>query len=85
MRAFLNAVLAFIGVPSLTDEEFEALTLESTDDAAEVYAALSQVLIARESVSAAHDRLVFYYQAMGVEVTPAPLAKSNILIGGGME
>lgn len=81
MRDTLNAILAFIGSASLTDAEFNALTLESTEDAREVYEALSQVLSARESVSTMIDRLTAYFKAKGYDFTPAQ-GKSNIFLGG---
>lgn len=85
MRDFLNGILSFIGAESLTDEEFEALTIESADYDAETFTALSNVLISRESVSTLHDQLAHYFQAKGVAVTTADVAASNIYLGGALE
>jgi len=81
MRAYLNAILTFIGCESLTDEEFDALTLEDTEDQVEVYESLLSVLEARESVSETTSRLQFYFQAKGVEVSEADSGSSNIFVG----
>lgn len=78
----MNAILAFIGAASLSDDEFNALTIEDQVYTEEVYLALIGVLDARESVTSTRDRLTHYFQARGVEVTAPSAAKSNILVGG---
>ncbi len=82
MRAFLDAVLSFIGATSLTDDEFAVCDgmLEDTSDNLKNYQALDTVLESRESVSSNRDRLRYYYLAKGVEVEELK-GISNILIG----
>jgi hypothetical protein len=81
LRDFLNGILAFIGAESLTDLEFDSLTIDSAAYNSDTYEALSSVLESRESVSTIQDQLYFYFKAKGVEVTEASTAKSNIFIG----
>ena len=84
MRTFLNNILAFIGTTSLTDEEFDGLTIESAAWDQATYDQLSAVLVAREAVSSMQDRLKYAFQASGVVIAGSPAAvnaKSNILIG----
>lgn len=85
MRNFLNAILTFIVAESLTDEEFETVTapLPLYDQA--TYDDLSRILAAREALSTVQDRLVAYYKARGVDVTPADTGKSNIYLGDVLE
>lgn len=85
-RGFLDSVLAFIGAPSLTDEEYEGLELEDSDWNAETYTALLGVLEERDSVSDSTDRLEHVFLARGVEISESAndQPKSNILIGGGL-
>ncbi len=86
MRAFLDAVLAFIGATSLTDEEFgfcEGEIDDTSDDIAN-YETLLGVLDLRESVSSMKQRLQYYYLAMGVAVEDPSNAKTNILIGSAL-
>lgn len=68
MRDFLDEILSFVGADSLTDEEFEALTIGDEELTVATYAALKGVLEARESVSDTLYRLAFYYLAAGVTV-----------------
>lgn len=83
MRAFLDAVLSFIGATSLTDIEFEFVEgeQEDTSDQLKNYQTLDSVLDSRESVSSLRDRLRYYYLAKGVAVGELETGKSNILIG----
>ena len=85
MRDFLNGILTFIGSTSLTDEEFDALTIESYGYDQATYQALAHVLEARESISTLQDRLVSYFEAKGVSVTANETGKSNIFIGAVLE
>jgi hypothetical protein len=84
MRAFLDAVLSFIGATSLTDEEFAYCEeqIEDTSDNVANYNTLLGVLDLRESVSSMKKRLEYYYLAKGVAVEESSNAKSNIFIGG---
>lgn len=82
MRAFINAVLTFIGAESLTDEEFSALTITSAGYNKETYEAIAVVLEGREAVSTFQDRLKYVFLAKGVEITtPHDTGKSNIFAG----
>lgn len=83
MRDFLDAILAFIESESLTDEEFDTITLDEPEYTKEVYEALKAVLLSRESVSGQGKRLKLYFVAKGVNVDdsdPRPAA-SQIFIG----
>lgn len=84
MRITLNAILAFIGQASLSDDEFGALTIEDTLDDNLTYLDLVDVLESRESVSTALDRLRFYFLAKGATLSSIDEANSNILMGGGL-
>lgn len=84
VRGYLNSVLAFIGAESLTDEEFETITLENIDDLVANYEALLGILESRDAVSEMTARLQYYYMAQGVQVVPASLAQSNIFVGGAL-
>lgn len=83
LRDDLNAILAFIGTESLTDEEFETAEgeIEDEDNAEEVHTALTNVLDTRELVSTMHDRLNYYFLAQGVSVGSVDTAHSNIFVG----
>jgi hypothetical protein len=80
-EAYLNAILSFIGSASLTEEEFDSLTVDSLSSDLEIYAALLSILNARDMVSTQQDRLFWYYKAKGVEVSQPSQAKSNIFVG----
>lgn len=80
IRDFLNAVLAFIGAASLTDEEFDSLTIESYGYDSATYEALLAVLDSREALSNDRTRLQYFFLAKGVEVS-APAGSSNIFVG----
>lgn len=83
MRDFIDAILAFIGTSSLTDVEFDDLTIVSYGYDQETYEAIDAVLQARDGVSTFRDRLTEYFEAKGVEIsTPQPTAKSHIFVGG---
>jgi hypothetical protein len=84
MRDFLDTILEFIGSESLTDEEFETVTLEDEEYTKEVYLALRTILEARETVSGEVKRLKLYFIARNVDISDAPSVptpNSNILIG----
>ncbi len=85
MRDYLNAVLEFIGAESLTDEEFDSITLVSTEDQVAVYNVLRVVLEARELVSEMTLRLQNYYLAKGIAVVLPPHPVTNIFVGGPIE
>jgi hypothetical protein len=85
VRAFLNAILAFIGATALTDEEFDSIELDEADYTVDAYAELLTILQAREAVSTTRDRLAHYFLARGVEVTEDHATadeSSSIFVGG---
>jgi hypothetical protein len=86
MREFLDAILAFIESESLTDEEFETITLTEQIYTKETYEALRAILEGRENVSGQVLRLKQYFEAKGVDFTTStiPIANSNILIGSAL-
>ncbi len=83
MRDFLDAILSFIACSTLSDDEWATIdTLTDQSYTLANYNALLGILIARESVSNATDRLKKYFQSAGVTITEEPvLAKSNIYLG----
>jgi hypothetical protein len=88
MRAILNAVLAFIGAESLTDEEYEDLIPDDLPEGytLQMYNALKAVLLWRESVSAQVRKLQLYFLARGVEVADEPPpSRSNIFVGADLK
>ncbi len=84
IRSVLNSILAFIGASSLTDDEFDDLSLTLSSPAIEVYTALSEVLEAREAISLIIDRLRYYFLAKGVSVPDADVGKSQIFLGAAL-
>lgn len=86
LREFLDAILAFIGSESLTDEEYAALPEGLTQDySKEVYEALKTTLQTREGVSGQLKRLKAYFISKGVDLNaPARDAASQIFIGAAL-
>ncbi len=81
-REKLNTVMAFIGDTSLTDDEYDALTITVFALDNVTYQAMLAVLDVRESVSSIKARLAFYFKAKGVSIDEsADLGKSNIFLG----
>lgn len=85
LRDFLDAILSFIESESLTDEEFDGLPEDLTEEyTKETYLALKTVLENREGVSGQAKRLKLYFIAKGVDLSDtgsAKTPKSNIFIG----
>lgn len=81
MRAFLNAILAFIDAASLSDEEFDSIDLEDQEYTSVVYDELLAVLDSRETVSNTRDRLRYYFLAKDVEISETEAAETNIYAG----
>lgn len=85
MRATLNAILAFIGATSLTDEEWESLELSEDPSERDQFNALKYILVQREAVSDMYRRLVSYFKAKGMsfgdESSSAAIGSSNIFVG----
>ena len=88
MRDFLNAILAFIGTSSLTDEEFESIEADipSYGYDMETFTAIKMLLIERDETTESMERLQFYFMAKGLSfsVDPEQPAKSNIFIGSAL-
>lgn len=87
MREFLDAILAFIGSESLTDEEFENLPEGLTQVyTLPVYEALKTVLQGREGVSGQLNRLGAYFESKGVDINGASsAAASQIFVGASLK
>lgn len=86
MRAFLNAILAFIGSASLSDEEWDGVEVEEQEYSQEVYDELKAILEARENVSTQLQKLVYYFKAKGVDVENQDrTAQSQIFVGAKIE
>lgn len=85
MRDFFDAILAFIVAESLTDVEFATVTATMPIYDQTSYNDISRILISRESVSVMHERLLAYYRAKGVSITPAETGKSDIFLGSVLE
>jgi hypothetical protein len=73
--------LAFIGAASLSDDEFETVTIEDQLYLQATYDQLELILDSREAVSAMRDRLKYYFLAKGTEVTQSSTGKSNVFLG----
>ncbi len=71
----------FIEASTLTDPEFESITLIGMNYDVDSYNALLGVIDSREGVSTTRDRLTNYYLARGVEVSAPPVGTSNIFLG----
>ncbi len=83
MRAFLDAILFFIGAESLTDLEYLSAEWPSEEYTLEVYNGLKSVLETRDNVSSQTQQLKFYFQARGLELSDTlPTAQSHIYLGG---
>lgn len=85
MRDFLDAILAFIMAESMTDDEFATIESELPIYDQGTYDDLSRILEGREAVSTMQDRLLAYYTAKGVDITPADTGKSDIFLGAVLE
>lgn len=85
MREWLNAILVFIGAPSLTDTEYNSINftkLEVQVYNQSAYDELSKVLASRETMSTMQKKLAGFFQAKGLtDLTVADTAKSQILVG----
>lgn len=88
VREISNAILKFIGEPTLTDDEYGDLTLTLSSTPTETYVAMAALLDSRESVSNSKDRLKHYFQAKGVPLDADPEISgtdSEILIGARLD
>lgn len=81
MRDFLNTILLFIGSESLTDDEFDSIVETDQVYSNEVYLALHDILINRESVSSQTDKLYYFFKAKGTDLSQATDPQSNFFVG----
>jgi len=85
MRAWLNAILGFIGATSLTDPEYAAMNLLNVTEQVynqAAYDELAKVLASRENVSTMQARLTGIFKAKGAEITQIDVSTSEIWLGG---
>lgn len=80
----MDAILAFIGAVSLSDDEYESIDLDAQVYDSETYQALLVVLNSRELVSNTVDRLRAYFIAKGVAVTEPDQGVSKIYLGSAL-
>lgn len=84
-RGELNQILFEIGAESLSDDEYDALTITNSSPDEDVYLGLLAVLESRESVSGTMDRLRYYFLAknMAIETPSETLGddESDIFVG----
>lgn len=89
IRAAVNAILTFIGLATLSDEEYDWLVdqgITGSSTPAEVYAAMVEMLDARDATSAQKDRLRSYFLAKNADIGEAPeTGDSNVFIGSVLE
>ncbi len=85
MRDYLDDVLTFIGTESLTDEEFDSVTLEVTTDQVANYNALLEILQSRDAGDGTISRLQNYFLAKGIAVVSNRIPTSNIFVGSPLE
>jgi hypothetical protein len=69
-REVANAILKFLGAPSLTDDEWTSMSIDESSTPQALYEALDAVLASRGALSSIRDRLKFYFAAKGVGVFP---------------
>lgn len=85
MRDFLDSILTFLSLASLSDEEWTATGFTSSTSEVydiDVFNALKAVLESRELVSTQLEKLKGYFIAKGVDVSDsAYTAKSKIFLG----
>jgi len=83
-RDNLNEILNFIETETLTDVEFESLTITESSSDVEIYNALLAILEDRESVSNIMMRLYYYFMAKGAILTEPIDSESNIFLGAAL-
>ena len=81
MRDEIDAILSFIGTSSLTNEEFNDLTLTEPYTQQELYSAIYSMFITRGEAQNIYDNLYYYFKAKGETFNQAKTAQSNIFIG----
>jgi len=83
MRNFLNGILSFIGSESLTDNEFDTVTITEQTYSVATYNALKSILESRESVSNQLWKLKSFFTIKGVSLSGqrAVTPTSQIFVG----
>lgn len=87
MRDILNAILAFIGESSLTDDEFEAIDLSDDPSDEDKFLGLKAVLVIRQAGSSVISRLIYYFKAKGMafgDEATAEATNSNVFVGANL-
>ncbi len=85
LRDFLDDILSFIDSESLTDDEFETIGEDVTEDYTKAgYDALKAIIQERDGVSGQLAKLNAFYTAKGVDLTGKATrdAVSQIFVGG---
>lgn len=85
MRDFLNAILTTIGSASLTDQEFDSLTISEFAYDQATYEALLAIMTTRGSVTTEKDRMKYVFLAKGASISDQDKGSSNIYVGGILE
>jgi len=83
IRDWINQVMGIIEESSLTDDEFNTITLTSIVYTQESFDEISAILVSRGSVSNSVDRLASLFKARGFDPTP-PEGQSNIYLGSAL-
>lgn len=84
MRVFLDSILLFLNMPTLSDEEFDGVTLMVAEVNKETFLELKRILEDRNSITSDIDRLSFYFKAKNVSLSDEDsetTRQTNILIG----
>lgn len=84
LRTFLNNILKAIGTATLTDEEFDTVTVTEKNYSIETYNDLLAVIDSRQLITTMRDRLRYFFISRGTEIATSSTAKSNIFIGAGL-
>jgi hypothetical protein len=90
LRQVLNRIFIFIGVETLSDDEYNSLTINLDSNSIETYQALLAILETRDSVSQSKDRLRYYFQAKNAAIEEPDEDtfgddESNILVGSSLQ
>ena len=84
MRDFLDEILSFINAETLSDVEFDAVTITVQNYSTATYNQLKTILESREMVSSELKKLANFFRAKGTSVSSSESShtpRSNILIG----
>ncbi len=84
MREFLDSILAFISLASLTDAEWDNSSFEAGDSqvySLSVYNGLKIILESREAVSDQLEKLAAVFKAKGLTVSADYAPQSQIFAG----